>query len=131
MIRAFKERRKAGVKIPHALIVEDNPLLRRAAELNLRRFGLVVHTARNGEQAAELVRNNCYDLILMDVDMPKMSGEEATNLRKIQLERGRRCPIVAVTASEEKAHGLDAIVDDCVNKPADYDHIVGKWLPDT
>lgn len=115
--------------MPLALVVEDDQSIRKAAELNLRRFGMAVHTAENGQEAVALVRKNTYDIILMDINMPKMSGLEATKrIRKIQARYGRRCPIIAVSASADDALCFAAGVDDYLAKPVDYDRILQLWL---
>ena len=116
--------------VPRALIVEDNQVLLRIAVLNLRRLSISSDTARNGQEALELVACNSYDLILMDISMPVMDGLEATRrIREMQQESGIRCPIIAVTASESRAACIDAGMDDYITKPADYDRVVLKWLP--
>ena len=114
----------------HALIVEDNLVIGRVAELNLRRLGLTTKIARNGQEAVQLVRENEFDLIFMDIHMPVMDGLEATRrIRELQKHVKHRCPIVAVTASESKTVCIQAGMDDYITKPADYERVVLKWLP--
>lgn len=112
------------------LLVEDNPIVRRIAQLHLRRFAIGVHTAVDGVEAVEAAALRSYDLILMDIQLPRLSGIDAT--RQIRLDEGStrpRVPIVAVTASAPKAPCLDAGMDDYIEKPADYDRILRRWLP--
>jgi CheY-like chemotaxis protein len=112
------------------LVVEDSSVLCRIAELKLTRLGLSVDVVHNGEEAIAAVKANVYSLILMDIHMPKMCGLDATRgIRDYEKHLGRRTPIVAVTASDTWEHCIDAGMDDYVRKPADYEHIVRKWLP--
>jgi CheY-like chemotaxis protein len=112
------------------LIVEDSSVLCRIAELKLRNLGLLVDVVRNGREAVLAVQQTQYALILMDVHMPQMCGLEATRaIRKAEAESGTRIPIVAVTASDTWDNCMAAGMDDYVQKPADYEMIVKKWLP--
>ena len=108
----------------HALIVEDNCVIARVAELTLNRFGLTTDIAHNGEEALALVRENDYDLILMDVHMPVMDGLEATRrIQGLQKYRDHKCPIIAVTASETKSACLEAGMDDYLSKPVSLERL--------
>jgi CheY-like chemotaxis protein len=75
----------------------------------------------DGEQAIEMFRNNAYNLILMDVQMPVMNGYEATKIiREIEKERGTHTPIIALTAYAMKADKdlcIEAGMDDYISKP--------------
>lgn len=113
------------------LIVEDNPVMLKLAKLRLRKFNLQIHTAHNGAEALRKVQAHKYRLILMDVMMPEIDGLEATRrIRRLELLAGRRTPIVALTAHENKESCIEAGMDDFVAKPADYDRIIFQWLPD-
>ena len=81
------------------LLVDDNPDNRRLFSLQIDKTGAAVETAVNGEEAVEKALVNGYDLILMDIHMPKMDGIEA-----IQLLRGAGYgrPIYALTAEDDK-----------------------------
>jgi CheY-like chemotaxis protein len=122
------------LKLPNrclVLVVEDNPIVRRIAQLHLRRYAIDVHTAIDGIEAVEANHLHNYDLILMDIQMPRMNGIDA--VKKIRAEEkssGRaRVPIVAVTAGALTTACIEAGMDDYVDKPADYDRILTNWLP--
>jgi signal transduction histidine kinase/CheY-like chemotaxis protein len=104
------------------LVVEDNPVNRRVAELLLKRHRFEVQCATNGREALSMLEAQDVDLVLMDCQMPEMDGFEATReLRR--RERGpRRLPIIALTASafpEERQQCLDSGMDDLLLKPLD------------
>ena len=103
------------------LLVEDNPVNQRLAERVLEKAGHTVVTAGNGLEALDAFAAQKFDLILMDVQMPEMSGFEATaKIREHERETGERVPIVAMTAHAMKGDRercLDAGMDDYISKP--------------
>ncbi len=99
------------------LIVEDEPDLILSLEEDLRRQGHQTQLAGDGEQGLRLGTQGGWDLILLDVMLPKMDGfDVATELRRA----GVRTPIIMLTARTldvEKELGLDSGADDYVTKP--------------
>jgi two-component system sensor histidine kinase/response regulator len=84
------------------LLVEDNPINQYVAAAMLRRLGLLVSLAANGAEAVDLVRENTFDLVLMDCQMPKMDGFTASrHIRAWERDHGhaRPLPIIALTAN--------------------------------
>lgn len=113
------------------LLVDDNHVNRNVGKEMLEILGYEVEMAENGLEAVEAVRKNCYNIVLMDCEMPVMDGLQAT--RKIRREQSAHIPIVAVTA-----HALDtqrticseAGMDDFITKPLqipDLMAVLEKW----
>lgn len=111
-------RRHAGRRI---LIVEDEPINREVTQSLLRDVGLVTETAEDGLEAVERASRNDYDLILMDMQMPRMDGLEATR-RIRQQPHGRQVPILALTANAfaaDQRRCFEAGMNDFITKPID------------
>ena len=118
-------------KIPskHILLVEDNRINQKVAFNMLQKMGHTVVTANNGKEAVSAYKNNKFDLILMDIQMPVMDGLEATaEIRTIEAQvvtqdlkpPPSRVPIVAFTANAmkgDKERYLASDIDDYIPKP--------------
>jgi two-component system sensor histidine kinase/response regulator len=115
------------------LLVEDNLVNQRVAQVMLERLGFAVQLASNGLEAIESVRQNRYDLILMDCQMPEMDGFAATQEIR-RLEHAGHTPIIALTASvfqEERNRCVAAGMDDYLPKPVRREALAEKlsfWL---
>ncbi len=117
------------------LIVEDNKVNVKVLLLLLEQFKFNCDTAENGREAVEAVKKSHYNLILMDVHMPKMDGFEATKIiRQLEKSAGWHTPIIAVTAlstDADKQKCLDSGMDDHVAKPISREILYAKlnhWL---
>ncbi|MGB0712088.1 MAG: ATP-binding protein [Gammaproteobacteria bacterium] len=121
----------------NALLVEDNEINRMVAVGMLRRMGVDVDVAVNGEEAVQRVQETTYDIILMDCQMPVMDGFTATQLIRQQAgQQVMRTPIIAVTAYAMKGdrdRAFDAGMDDYLTKPIEMNVMetaLSRWLPD-
>ena len=121
----------------HVLLAEDNPINREVACELLESVGLRVDLAEDGERAVELAGANDYDLILMDIQMPNMDGNEATQLIRQCGGNNRLAPILAMTANayeEDRQACLAAGMDDHIPKPVDPEVLFAtlcRWLDRT
>ena len=107
------------------LIAEDEPAISDAVAYALRAEGFDVHAVGDGERALELARTNVYDLLLLDVMLPGISGVEVC--RQIRAESP--LPILMLTArTSEVDHviGLDAGADDYVPKPFSMPELISR-----
>jgi DNA-binding response OmpR family regulator len=99
------------------LVVEDEPDIALGLEDDLRRFDYEVHTVGDGESAIRRARTEQWDLILLDVMLPRVDGFEVCR----ELRRARiKTPIILLTAKAqeaEKVMGLELGADDYVTKP--------------
>jgi CheY-like chemotaxis protein len=109
----------AGLRV---LLAEDNPINALLARTLLTRAGCTVVAAQDGEEAVAAAAAAPYDLILLDIRMPRVDGVEAAE--RIRAGRGpsAAAPIVALTADagdEERARAFRAGMDDFITKPID------------
>jgi signal transduction histidine kinase/CheY-like chemotaxis protein len=105
------------------LLAEDNLVNQKVAMTMLGKMGHRTTLAKNGLEAVEQWRQSDFDLIFMDVQMPEMSGLEATMQIRREEAIGVHVPIVAMTASamsEERDRCLAAGMDDFISKPVSY-----------
>ena len=104
---------------PLILIAEDHPLNRRVAGIVLEGAGLRYEFAEDGAAAVAAVRTGRFDLVLMDVHMPRMDGLEATRAIRALPHPLSAIPIIAVTAAspDEVSECREAGMDDFVSKP--------------
>ncbi|AOS98457.1 Signal transduction histidine-protein kinase BarA [Microbulbifer aggregans] len=122
-----------GPATTRVLAVDDHEANRLLISELLRGLGVETKVAASGEEALELFRQNSFDLILMDIQMPGMDGIETTQQIRAE-EADQRTPIIALTAhagSEEKARLLAAGLDDYLSKPVSegqLTHTIQRWM---
>jgi len=122
---------QAPIALPplRMLVADDVPQNLELLQLMLGRLGHTLTTATNGEEAVQAFAAGRFDIVLMDVQMPVLSGLDASRqIRRLEAESGRSpTPIIALTASvlEEDAHAArEAGMDGFANKPVDL-HLLG------
>lgn len=116
------------------LVVEDNPVNQLVIKSILRKWkGITFAFANHGLEGLEKLREDNYDLILMDLQMPEMDGYEATEAIRSGLARiqNQQIPIIAVTADTTEKSKIKAKavgMDDYMTKPVDADILLEKVL---
>lgn len=116
------------------LIVDDNEINLRLCKLQLQKLGLQVDAAASAAQAIELATHNRYQLILMDIQMPEMDGQQATRLIR-QLPHYKHAPVIAWTANacevEAKSYVSSGFSDTLVKPVSNqsFRNMLIKWLP--
>ena len=119
-----------AVPVRHAyriLIAEDNLVNQRVAIYMLEKQGHQVTGVMNGEEALAALEKENFELILMDVQMPKMDGFQTTRLiRAREMQTGLHLPIIAMTAhamKEDREKCLAVGMDDYIAKPLNVKHL--------
>ncbi|MBR1942712.1 response regulator transcription factor [bacterium] len=106
------------------LIVDDDEEIRELLEFDIGQSGYSVDTAKDGIEGLNKALNNTYDLILLDVMMPKMNGfDVCKNIRQAKLS----IPVLMLTAKgtiEDKTDGFDSGADDYIVKPFDIQEVL-------
>lgn len=106
------------------LIVDDDDEIRELLEFDIASSGYFVDSATNGMEGLNKALNNAYDLILLDVMMPKMNGfEVCRNIRQAKLS----VPVLMLTAKgtiDDKTTGFDCGADDYLVKPFDIQEVL-------
>ena len=136
-LETFKGLREIkGAKI---LLVEDNMINQQIVRELLENTGLIVESVYNGKEAVETVKHSTFDVVLMDIQMPKMDGYEATeHIRDAERDMNNSqspIPIIAMTAhamigAREKC--LKVGMNDYVSKPIEREQlfsILRRWIP--
>jgi len=108
------------------LLVEDEELIRTMMKINLEKAGYEVACCHNAESMLEMVTNDYFDLILLDIMLPGMQGDQGL----IQLrERNVKIPVIMVTAKnniEIKVEALEAGADDYLAKPFNVQELLAR-----
>jgi heavy metal response regulator len=108
------------------LVVEDEKKVARFIQQGLQEEHYTVDTANDGEEGLRMATSGDYDLLILDVMMPKMSGVELTTSFR---QDGGTSPILmltAKTATEDKVAGLDSGADDYLTKPFAFAELLAR-----
>lgn len=129
-----KNRMPTGAKI---LVAEDNPVNLHIALRMLERLGYAPDAVLDGQEALDKHCKNAYDLLLMDCEMPRLDGYEATQRIRALEGKARRTPIIALSASiddGERERCLQAGMDTFLPKPLRPQVLaetLACWLPES
>jgi two-component system response regulator MtrA len=107
------------------LLIEDDPSIREVTAIGLRGAGFTVETANDGQAGLDRFRSDPFDLILLDVMLPRLDGLEVSRA----IRRTSTVPIVMLTARADTIDvvvGLEAGADDYVKKPFEVPELVAR-----
>jgi two-component system response regulator QseB len=108
------------------LLVEDDPMIGEGIRKGLRQDGFAVDWVRDGQAAELAVANNVYDLLVLDLGLPRKDGMEVlVGLRR----KGNPIPVLVLTARDavpDRVKGLNSGADDYVVKPFDLDELSAR-----
>lgn len=107
------------------LVVDDDPQIRRVMRVTLTSQGYEVDDAKNGEAALEMIRDQRFDLVLLDMNMPGIGGLETCRAIRAQSEIAIIMLTVRDTESD-KIDALDAGADDYVTKPYNLPELLAR-----
>jgi two-component system response regulator QseB len=108
------------------LLVEDDAMVGESVRQGLRQDGFTVDWVRDGRAAELALSNEVYDLMLLDLGLPRKEG---LDVLKSLRQKGRRIPVMIVTARDavaDRVRGLDAGADDYLVKPFDLDELAAR-----
>jgi CheY-like chemotaxis protein len=125
-----KEKTHKELKDIKILLVEDNLINQKITHLTLKPLVAVIETASNGKEALDKFGTASYDLILMDIQMPIMSGLiAAEKIRALESSTNSHVPIIAITANAmlgDKEKCISAGIDDYISKPFQPSALIDK-----
>ena len=116
------------------LIAEDSLVNQKVISAMIEKLGFSFEIAQNGLQALSIFEDGDFDLILMDIRMPELSGIDTTKRIREQELSGAQIPIIALTANataEDRDQCLHSGMNDHVTKPIDFhnlEEIISKWI---
>jgi two-component system response regulator QseB len=105
------------------LVVEDDPMIGESIQRGLKKTGLAVDWVKDGRSAELALENGVYDLMILDLGLPRKSGLELLGQLR---ERGNEIPVLIVTARDsvdDRVAGLNAGADDYLIKPFDFNEL--------
>ncbi len=108
------------------LLVEDDRMIGESVQTGLRQDGFAVDWVRDGQAAELAIENDVYDLVVLDLGLPRKGGFEVLSGMR---SRGNTVPVLILTARDavpDRVQGLDRGADDYVVKPFDLDELAAR-----
>jgi CheY-like chemotaxis protein len=110
------------------LIAEDSSVIQNLTKKILMMQNYSIHSAKNGEQVLKALESDTFDIILMDINMPKMDGMECTRaIRALDDKEKSSIPIIAITGNAKNYSIEDfkeAGINEYLQKPLNFDQLV-------
>ena len=117
---------------PHVLVADDEERILILLQANLEAFGFRVKTAGDGNQALKLLREETFDAVITDMNMPGAGGMEV--IEYVRREFGPSLPVIVITAYgsvQNAVHAMQAGATDYLEKPFDMSELrrcLAKWI---
>jgi len=108
------------------LVAEDHERLARAVATGLRRYGMVVDVALNGDDAVARLAHNRYDVVILDRDLPGTHGDDICRTLVGQRSESRVLMLTAASSVNSRVEGLALGADDYLPKPFDFTEMVAR-----
>lgn len=108
------------------LVVEDEARMREAIIENLKLEGYLADGAENGEIGLDMIRSGLYDLVLLDINLPRLNGIDVLSIAR---KLGINTPVILLTALsqlEDKIEGMDSGADDYITKPFEMKELMAR-----
>src|SRR6516225_8937391 len=108
------------------LLIEDDRAMAQSIELMLKSESFNVYTTEFGEEGADLGKVYAYDIILLDLNLPDMSGFEVVRSLRLSKVKTPILILTGVTGIEDKVNGLGFGADDYMTKPFHRDELIAR-----
>ncbi len=108
------------------LVAEDDEVLARAVAAGLRREGMAIDVALDGDAALERVAANHYDVVVLDRDLPGVHGDDVCRALAAERSPSRVLMLTAARSVKDRVEGLDLGADDYLPKPFDFAELVAR-----
>jgi DNA-binding response OmpR family regulator len=108
------------------LIAEDHERLARAVAAGLRRYGMVVDVALDGDDALARLATNRYDVVVLDRDLPGTHGDDVCRALAAERSESRVLMLTAANSVHDRVEGLDLGADDYLPKPFNFSEMVAR-----
>jgi DNA-binding response OmpR family regulator len=108
------------------LVAEDHEKLARAVAAGLRRYGMAVDVALDGDDALDRLASNRYDVVVLDRDLPGVHGDEICRTLVAERSASRVLMLTAARSVKDRVEGLGLGADDYLPKPFDFAELVAR-----
>ena len=108
------------------LVAEDDAILARAVAVGLRREGMAVDVVLDGDDALARVAVNCYDVVVLDRDLPGAHGDDICRALVADRSTSRVLMLTAASTVKDRVEGLGLGADDYLGKPFEFDELVAR-----
>jgi DNA-binding response OmpR family regulator len=115
-----------GELLMRVLVAEDHEQLARAVAAGLRRYGMVVDVALDGDDALARLGANRYDVVVLDRDLPGTHGDVICRTLAAERSESRVLMLTAATSVRDRVEGLGLGADDYLGKPFDFSEMVAR-----